>query len=115
MTHKTTQPRAPGHLQAATRAWFDQVIADYELEAHHVRLLSLACESWDRCGQAREALAAGGLTVTDRFGFPRARPEVAIERDSRIAFARLCRELDLDTDAPSASPRLPALNSNRRP
>ncbi len=114
MTHKTIQPRAPGHLQATTRAWFNDVLRDYELEPHHVRLLSLACESWDRCSQAREALAGGGLTVTDRFGFPRARPEVAIERDSRIAFARLCRELDLDTDAPSAPTRPPPLNSNRR-
>jgi len=111
---KAIQSRAPGHLQASTRAWYEQVLTDYELEQHHIRLLTLACESWDRCCQAREVLAAHGLTVNDRFGFPRARPEVAIERDSRIAFARLCREMDLDTEAPSVSPRPPALNSNRR-
>ena len=45
---------------------------------------------------------------------PRSRPEIAIERDSRVAFARLIRELDLDTNSPAESSRPPALRSNRR-
>jgi hypothetical protein len=49
--------------------------------------------------QAREALK-GGLTYEDRFGCPRARPEIAVERDSRIGFARLVRELGLDVNNP---------------
>jgi len=52
------------------------------------------------------------LVYYDRFNAPKARPEVAIERDSRIAFARLVRELDLDLDAPTGAPRSPALTSN---
>ncbi len=63
--------------------------------------------------QARVALAEHGLTFTDASGSPKTRPEVAIERDSRIAFARLIRELDLDVDTP-AEVRPPALRSNRR-
>jgi phage terminase small subunit len=97
---------APEHLQEPTREWFCRVVADYHLEPHHLRLLSLACEAWDRCTQARVALAEHGLTYTDRFKQPRARPEVAIERDSRIAFARLLRELALDIEEPE-SPRPP--------
>jgi hypothetical protein len=58
---------------------------------------------------AREVLDKDGLTYTDRFGAPRARPEVAIERDSRIAFARLVRELALDVEAPPEPSRPPAL------
>jgi phage terminase small subunit len=77
------------------------VVGEYELEPHHVRLLTLAAESWDRCQQAREAIAEHGLTHDDRFGQPHARPEVGIERDSRIAFARLLRELALDIEGPS--------------
>ena len=108
------KPKAPEHLAPATRRWWAAVLHDYELEAHHVRLLTLAAEAWDRAVAAREALEAHGLTYTDRFGAPKARPEVAIERDSRIAFARLLRELDLDCEPPSETPRPPGLRSNRR-
>ena len=92
---------APDHLRPATAAWFEGVLMEYELEQHHVRLLTLAAESWDRCQQAREAIDEKGLTEQDRFGQSRVRPEVSIERDSRIAFARLIRELALDVDAPA--------------
>lgn len=100
---KKDQAAAPKHLQPETREWWLSVIADYDLDPHHVRLLTLAGESWDRCQQAREAIAKHGLTFEDRLGVPRSRPECAIERDSRIAFARLVRELNLDVDAPAES------------
>jgi phage terminase small subunit len=75
----------------------------------------LACEAWDRAQQARAAIESTGLTYTNRFNDPVLRPEVAVERDSRLAFARLIRELDLDVDPPSESrSRPPALKSNRR-
>src|SRR5688572_20882539 len=86
----------------------------FALEEHHVRLLTLCGEAWDSHEQAREALAEHGSIYTDRFGAPRARPEVAIERDTRLAVARLLRELDLDVEAPSIAARPPALRSNRK-
>ena len=95
-------PAAPAHLKPPTKAWFRHVSEQYELEKHHVRLLTLAAEAWDRGEQARAALNVSGLTYDDRFGAPHARPEVAIERDSRMAFARLVRELNLDVEPPSA-------------
>jgi hypothetical protein len=87
---------------------------EYQLEPHHTRLLTLAAESWDRCQQAREVLDRDGLTYADRFGAPRARPEVAVERDNKVSFARLLRELDLDVEPPSEGRRPPGLRSNRR-
>jgi phage terminase small subunit len=110
----TEKIKAPAHLKPATRAWFMQVCADYDLEPHHLRLLTLAGESWDRGCEAREALERNGLTFTDRWGNPKGRPEIAVERDSRIAFARLCRELDLSEEATPLPARPPALQSNRR-
>jgi phage terminase small subunit len=106
--------RAPAHLDVTTRKWFSAVVAEYSLEPHHLKLLTLAAESWDRCVAARKAIKANGLTYADRFGAPHARPEIAIERDSRLGFARLIRELDLDVDPPTDGKRPPSLRSNRR-
>lgn len=108
------KPSAPAHLAPETGAWFVSVMTDFALEQHHVRLLTLACEAFDRCTEARELLARDGLTISTTDGGMKAHPAIAIERDCRLAFARLVRELDLDVDPPSAGRRPPALASNRR-
>ena len=44
-------PICPGplrHLRALTRKWFASVVEAFALEEHHVRLLILAGENWDR-------------------------------------------------------------------
>jgi P27 family predicted phage terminase small subunit len=99
-------------LKPETKKWFASVVEEYALEEHHLKLLTLACESWDRATQARESIAKHGLTYTDRFGAPRKRPEVSVEEAARIAFARLCKELDLSEESVPDS-RPPALRSNR--
>jgi P27 family predicted phage terminase small subunit len=104
--------KPPKHLRAATSQWWTEVVGEYDLDSHHVRLLTKACEAFDRSEQAREALLKHGLTFEDRFGSPHARPECAIERDSRLAFARLVREIGLDVSPPSES-RPTALRANR--
>ena len=106
---KKLRSKAPKHLIAETAKWWEGVTLEFELEPHHVRLLTLAAESWDRGQQARSILAKKGLTFEDRFGQPISRPEVAVERDSRTAFARLLRELDLDTGIPREASRPPGL------
>ncbi|MDI7865050.1 P27 family phage terminase small subunit [Rhizobiaceae bacterium n13] len=103
----------PDHLSDAAKRWWKSVVTDYELEPHHLKLLALACESWDRTQQARAILDREGICVTDDRKNVRAHPAVAIEKDSRIAFARLVRELDLDTEGPSDARRPPPLRSNR--
>ena len=103
----------PEHLSDDAASWWQSVQSDFALEAHHTRLLTLACEAWDRGQQARAILDVQGLTYDDRFGAPKARPEAAIERDSRTAFARLLRELDLDLEGTTEAPRTPAIRSNR--
>jgi P27 family predicted phage terminase small subunit len=104
---------APSHLNSETAAWWRAVVSDFELEPHHRRLLQAACEAWDRCQQARAAISDHGLTFTDERGMVRSRPEVQIERDSRTAFMRAVRELDLESDGPREVFRPPALRSNR--
>lgn len=106
--------QAPKHLQPATRAWWRSVVDRWELDEHHVRLLTLACEAWDRGREARALLERDGLTLPTRDGGQKRHPAVAIESESRIAFARLLRELDLDVEAPPAeASRPPMLRSIR--
>lgn len=111
----------PAHLSDNAAQWWREVLRDFSLEPHHLHLLQSACEALDRMAQARAELAAhGALTFTDARGVIKAHPAEAIERNARIAFARLVRELDLDAgavagaSASASAPRPPALVSNRR-
>ena len=45
--------QAPNHLQTETRKWFRQIVSEYELESHHVRLLEMAGSAWDEYQAAR--------------------------------------------------------------
>jgi P27 family predicted phage terminase small subunit len=106
----------PAHLSPTMKQWWRDVIANYQLESHHLHLLRLACEAFDRAQDAREQLAKSkSLTTRTRDGGVRANPLIAIERDARLAYARILRELDLDAGAASQPSRPPGLISNRRP
>ena len=100
--------KPPTHLHIATRKWWKSVVDEYGLEEHHIKLLTLAAEAHDRCNDARQVIADVGPYYENRFGEPRAHPAVAVERDSRVAFARLMRELDLD-GGPEPDPRVPRI------
>ena len=107
-------PSPPAHLSPSARQWWQIVLDRYVLEEHHLRLLQLACEAWDRGQKARAQIDAEGLTVAAREGV-KPHPCIAIERDARLAVARLVRELDLDTTPPVPERAGPVgLFSNRR-
>jgi hypothetical protein len=96
------------------RKWVRSIVGRYEIESHHFKILVLAAEAWDSFQKARLVIAKKGFTYLDRFDAPRARPEIAIARDSRIAFVRCLRELALENEDPEAAtprprvaPRLP--------
>jgi phage terminase small subunit len=96
--------------------WWRSITRRYRFEGHHLRLLVLACESWDRRAEARKQLEKDGMVTANRHGELRPHPAVAIERDSAIRFARLVRELALaDSDAPDESrpPRLSGYQGRR--
>jgi P27 family predicted phage terminase small subunit len=104
----------PAHLSPSARQWWETTVEAYVLHEHHLRLLQLACEAWDRAQEARERLNREGLIVQGAEGGLKAHPAVGIERDARLAVARLVRELDLDTEPPAperAGP--PSIFSNR--
>jgi phage terminase small subunit len=105
---------SPEHLEPATRKWFESVCGEYELRQHHRHLLQLAAEAYDAVQLARATLARQGRYYPDRFGAPRLHPAVADERDARLGFARLVRQLGLDDDNdPSAFSSPPRTNSKK--
>jgi P27 family predicted phage terminase small subunit len=105
---------APAHLSPSAQQWWQTTVEAYVLEEHHLRLLQLCCEAWDRAQAARAQLDREGLTVLGREGGIRPHPCIAVERDSRLAVARLVRELDLDVEPPASERNgPPALFSNR--
>ena len=107
-------PEPPLHLSSSSQQLWRLTIQRYELAEHHLRLLQLLCEAWDRAQAAREQIEREGLTLPGREGGMRPHPCVGIERDARLAVARLIRELDLDSEPPRPK-RVgpPAIFSNR--
>ena len=93
-------PAAPAGLSPEMARWWGEVLKEHKLEPHRLHLLELACRAKDRCAAAGAVIAQDGATYIDRFGAPRTRPEVAIERDSRQAFVRLLLALDLRPPSP---------------
>ena len=99
--------KAPPHLSREAKKWWRFVASEFELDEANALVLRAALESFDRLNTARKVLDKEGLTCEDRFGQVRARPEVAIERDARIAFLRGWRQLGLDIEAPGPIGRPP--------
>ena len=100
-------PPAPKGLSAAMRTWWAETVRTFELEAHHLRLLQHAAESWDMAEVAHKVLRKEGATYLDRFGQPKERPEATTWRANVTLFKALCRELQFDqAPEPPRSPRL---------
>ena len=90
-------PRAPGHLVKEGRKFWRQVLKEIDLEeAHVLKLLESACQCLDRVQEARLEIEAKGSFYRDRFGQPKEHPAHKTERDNKVLFARLVRELGLD-------------------
>jgi len=87
----------PLGLSEAARAWWLATVQTYELAPHYVRTLSEAACAWDRCQQARALVNQQGLVVRYPSGQLRPHPAVAIEHNSRMAYLRAMRHLDLET------------------
>jgi phage terminase small subunit len=95
LTKKTTNT-APKHLSKESAEFYRKTVDTFELDDHHLLLLVKAMEAQDLAEKCRKILDKEGLTYTDRFGAPRARPEAKILNDSRNAVKNIFRELGFD-------------------
>ena len=105
---KARTPKPPADLSEGSRVFWKQVVGGWELDAHHLAVLEIACKSWDRASEAAAAVAIEGAFFSDRHGNRKAHPGIAIELQSRKMFVACLRELGLDVKAPEP-PRAPVL------
>ena len=96
MSNLTAFQVVPGHLTEDSQEFWEWASKEFQLTEDDLKLLTLACESLDRAAQARRLLKQKGLTFDDRFGQPHARPEVAVERDSKKLFSQFVRQLGFE-------------------
>jgi hypothetical protein len=104
-------PAPPSHLAVPGRRFWTEVGLEYgpDFEPYEWSLLRLAAEALDRGAQARRAVRRHGLTYVSPQGSPVLRPEIALEKSSRAAFAQLVRQLGLgnvedEPDKPDKQP-----------
>lgn len=96
------------HLSGKSQKFYKKILAEYDLDDHHVVLLIKVCELLDMADQARLTIASEGMFTVDRYGTAKSHPAVKIMLDS-TAQARMClREigLDLETTIESRPPRM---------
>lgn len=84
------------------KAFWTEIMAQYELEVDARHLLRAACENWDRAQQAREQIAKDGLLLEGRR-----HPAIDVEKQAYSLFSRLLRQLGLDVVAPGPVGRPP--------
>jgi len=99
-------PRAPNHLSRGAKRWWRAIVESYDLEPHHVEILTAAAEAWDRKEEARRLIAEEGLVIRNRSSVPMPHPAVQIEDAAAIRMAHLIRQIGLDA-VPAEDVRLP--------
>jgi phage terminase small subunit len=96
----------PEHLSDVAKIWWKEFTDVFDFsQPNHQQSLRLAFEALDRARWAVESIEANGMVYIDRWGQPKARPEVAIARDNTVLFCRVLREMGLDVQP--SDPRLP--------
>ena len=101
--------KPPSHLSKEARAWFRRTAEEFCFQTSaEWQLLEEAAGCIDRITQCRERIATDGLTVKTAHGC-KPHPCLAVERDNRILFSRLCRELRLGEPSDDESNRVPRM------
>jgi phage terminase small subunit len=107
-------PKAPAHLKAAGRRFFDEASATWEQETHELLLLVAACEQIDIREACRKEVAASGLTITTDKGAVKENPALATGRAATRLLQALVRQMALADEPESYKGRVRP-HRHRRP
>jgi hypothetical protein len=88
-------PRPPRGLKRSSAALWRRIVdacllSDAELEVLHGALVML-----ERAEDAAQVLKTEGMTIVDRYGTPKLHPACDLERQSRVAAARMFAQLNV--------------------
>lgn len=90
---------AAGHLSEKSRQLWAELVPSRAKSPGRRVLLQTALEALDRADEAREAIAASGLTTTTKTtGAVHVHPLVKVEREARQQFAKIWSDLHFDFD-----------------
>lgn len=107
--------KPPTFLGKKGRNFFKKQAEKYHFDDQHgIELLTHAAQVLDRLEDVRKRIDEEGLLVTNRFGELRENPAVKVERDQKILFARLVRELNFDIPEDEEYTRPPRFHHPRR-
>ena len=91
--------KAPRNLSGEARIMWKQIVGKFEgWTFAQPAVLRAGLEAHDRMRQAQRQLKKHGLFSKDRYGQVRSHPCVAVERDSRNAFYRAIKQLDIQDE-----------------
>ena len=93
-------PKPPGHLKAAGRRLWTDIITQYRIaDGAGLALVTTAAEALDRTREAQAAIRKHGALVADRYGGVKQNPACFLERDARAGMLSALRALNLDPGA----------------
>jgi phage terminase small subunit len=85
---------SPSHLSTASKRYYRNVVAEYELSEHQLVLLTQICEQRDIADRAWEVVSKR-ITYETSSGTRKAVPELTVQRQALALQARLLGQLDL--------------------
>lgn len=96
-------PRCPAHLtDEVVRARWKEFTETYDFSDPDARLrLELGLGAYGESRKHDKILEIEGSVQTDRFGFKRPHPSVAISRNLKVIALKAFKELGLDIEMPS--------------
>ena len=98
----------PSYLSKAAKALWAELVEEYGIvDSGGVRTLEAGIPQFDRAEQLRREIKKQGVTITDRFGIPKANPLLAAERDARAQWLATLKQLCLDVEPLHPGPGRP--------
>ncbi|MEV8079759.1 hypothetical protein AB0O38_09020 [Pseudarthrobacter oxydans] len=110
------RPALPVELGKRGKAYYSQILEDYELEPSEVQILLEAARTLDEVEALKAAVSELGVTTKGSMGQVVVNPALAEIRQARAMFARLVQQLDLpaaDDDEEDLSPAETAAQRDR--